>query len=193
MCHASVRISHAECHVASKIPRSEGRRENCFSFLGLQDCTGTQSHVINSERFFSPLLSRSWTLPRTEGYIEILQMFITGVNCDVYSAAGLKFSVCHEVHLPLSAWRIARPGQRCFVLHDASCSVWDIVLVRFERGASVALSQDHHSLGVLITDQKVCIVRWEHKADRWFLLHILTTGARQRCQAHAGKEPCELV
>lgn len=113
MCHASVRISHAECHVASEIPSSEGKRENCFSFLDLQDCTGTQSRVINSERFFSPLLSWSWTLPRTEGSTEILQMFITGVNCDVYSAASLEFSICHEVCLPLSAWRIARPGQRC--------------------------------------------------------------------------------
>ena len=154
MCHASVRISHAECHVASKIPSSKGKRENCFSFLSLQDCICTQIHVINSERFFSPLLSWSWTLPWTERYVEILQMLVIGVNCNIYSAAGLKFSVCHEVCLPLSAWRTARPRQRCLILCNASCSVWGVgLLIRFERDASVALSQDHHSLGVLNIDQ----------------------------------------
>lgn len=92
--------------------------------------------------FSSPLLSQSWTLPRTEGYVEILPMLIVGVNCNIYSAAGLQFSVCHEVCLPLSACRRARPRQRYLILCNASYSVWDVDPdIRFDREASVAHSQ----------------------------------------------------
>lgn len=177
MCHACVRISHAECHVASKIPSSKDKRENCFSFLSLQDCTVTQIYVINLERFFSSLLSWSWTLPWTEGYIEILQMLIIGVNCNIYSAAGLKFSLCHEVCLCLGVWRLARPWQRCLILCDASCSIWVLFWSSGLREVRVLRFARITTAWMFWIETKN-----QHKTDRWSLPQTFTTNTVQRWQ-----------
>lgn len=156
MCHASVRVSHAECHVVSKIPSRKGKHENCFSFLSLQDRTCTQIHVINLYWFFLPRyheVEHCCEQRGTQRYYRCLSLEWTVIfiqlqaSSVVYatSSAGLKDSkakaeMSHSLRCFLQHWR-------CWAGHQ----VWE--------KCEYCIFLDYQSLDVLNIDHDLAALR----------------------------------